>query len=100
MLETEDFEFVTVQSGFNKRPNWNDLCEIKQQVFGDTVAVSYHARKGDPLYKQNKNKLDQITIWRSIKEPILTPDSSLVGYKDLTEDDLNKMSKDELLEMI
>ena len=95
----EDFEYVIIQS-FNKRPEWNAVCEIKQQVFGDVVAVSYHARKGDLLYKQNKNKPDRIIIWKSTKEKIFTPDSRLVGNKDLTEEDLKNMSNEELLEMI
>ena len=51
-LLTDDFEFATVQS-FDGRPDWDAVCEIKQQVFGDEVVVSYHARKGDLLYKQN-----------------------------------------------
>ena len=53
---SEDFEYVVLTSGFNKRPTWEAACAVKQEVFGDEVAISYHARKGDPLYKQNKNK--------------------------------------------
>ena len=97
---SEDFEFVTVQSGFSSRPEWNAVCEVKQQVFGDTVAVSYHAKKGDMLYKQNKNKPDQITVWRPTKQVVPTPNSEMVGVKGLNEDDLKKMSKEELLELI
>jgi len=96
---TDDFEFATVQS-FDGRPDWNAVCEIKQQVFGDEVVVSYHARKGDLLYKQNKNKPNKITIWKSTKDKIFTPNSGLVGVQGLTEDDLRNMSKKELLEML
>jgi len=100
LYNAEDFEFITVQSGFKLRPDWNAVCKIKQEVFGNTVAVSYHAKKGDLLYKQNKNKPDQITVWRSINESIPTPNSEMVGVKGLTEGDLKKMSKEELLELI
>lgn len=95
---SEDFEFATIQT-FDKRPDWDVVCEIKQQIFGDEVAVSYHPRKGDLLYKQNKNKPNSITIWKSTKNQIFTPDSKLVGTQGLTEDDLKNMSTEELLEM-
>ncbi len=97
---SDSFEYVVVTSGFNKRPTWDAACKIKQEVFGDTVAVSYHAKKGDPLYKQNKNKLDQLIIWRPTKEQLLTPDSSLVGVKGKTEEEVKDLSYEEVLEML
>lgn len=98
-FESEDFEYATIQS-FNKRPEWDAVCEIKQQIFGDEVAVSYHARKGDLLYRQNKKKLDRITIWKSTKDKIFTPNSRLVGIQGLTEDDYKNMTNEEILDLI
>lgn len=97
-FQTEDFEFATIQS-FDNRPDWDAVREIKQQIWGDEVVVSYHARKGDLLYKQNKKKSKSVMIWKSTKDKIFTPNSNLVGVQGLSEDDFRNMSEEELLEL-
>ena len=95
-FETDEYEFVTVQS-YGKRPEWEALCAIKEQVFGDVVAVSYHARKGDLMYRQNKNKPDRVTIWKSKQDKFFTPDSRLVGSVGISQSDMENMSNEEII---
>ncbi|MBE7074067.1 MAG: hypothetical protein E7379_03145 [Clostridiales bacterium] len=86
--KNEEFEQVEVKSGFNKRPTWNAMCKIKQEVFGDEVAVSFHGEKGDSLTKFNDKNTDSILLWKPVKQEIKTPPSILVGFKDVSSEEI------------
>ena len=88
---SEHYEFLTIQSGHNTRPDWGSVCKIKQEIFGDTVAFSYHGKKGDPLTKMTKEHVDTIIIWRPIDIPFPIPPAFLVGIKGYTQDDFDEM---------
>lgn len=95
--ETDDFEILTISSIYNRRPSWNDVCKIKQHVFGDVVALTYHAKKGDKLYKMQKENDHSIMVWKYKKENISTPPTYLVGVKGITQQDLANMTEEEIL---
>lgn len=99
LSHTDDYEFITIRSGFSNRPSWQALCKVKQEYFGDEVAVTYHPPKSDPMYKFLKQNEDTAMIWRSLKEDIITPKTSLIGIKGKSHDDLKTLSNDEILDL-
>lgn len=95
-----DFEVINIKSQNRLRPSWNVACEIKQRVFGDTVAVTYHGRKDDEISRLHSKNRNCITIWRPIGMELVTPPSIHVGVKDKTPEQIKKMSTAELLDLI
>ena len=89
---TDNYEFLTIQGGFNKRPDWNSVCQIKQAIFGDTLAVSYHGKKGDSLTKLTTEQVDSIILWKPVGINMPTPPSILVGIKDVTQQTLEDIA--------
>ena len=94
LSEAEHYEFLTIQSGYNNRPDWGSVCKIKQQFFGDEVAFSYHGKKGDSLTKLTKDHSDSIVIWRPKDIPFPIPPEYLVGIKGYDQEDLIKMDEE------
>ena len=94
---SDDFEFITVESGFSKRPSWEAMCKIKQEYFGDTVALSYHGKRGDQLSKLSKNHTDSLMIFRPTKELVKTPPSWLVGDKNLSPEESKSIIDTDLM---
>jgi hypothetical protein len=95
LSQAEHYEFLTITSGYNKRPDWESVCKIKQEMFGDTVALSYHGKKGDALTKLTKDHGDTIIVMRPIDIPFPAPPAALVGIKGYSEMDLHNMADDE-----
>jgi len=98
--KTDDYEFAIIQSAINKKPSWEVMCKIKQEIFGDNVALSYHGIQGDKLTKLTKNSQDSLLIFRPTKEKIITPPSSLVGIKGVTHEEMEQKTVSELIDML
>lgn len=93
------FEIVNLRSD-NTRPSWDVICKIKQEVFGDEVAVCYHGKKGDEISKFNEKNSNSIMIMKPVGQDIKTPPTYLVGLKGVSSEDLDSMTIPEILDKV
>lgn len=84
------WEHVSVSKQNSKRPpNWEQMCIIKDLFWGDDVwVVQFHPARGDYV----NNHPGCLHLWRPTDETMPHPPHELVGIKNKTPEDMDKLS--------